>query len=161
MTKQELFNELSTGVMRIENLVASGKSSVRERDSLKNVLYSNVHTIMEALNGNTSGEIPADVHEKLNYLEEQVTAFDDALAEDDNQIRVLKYIMKQQGLDPDALVLEYEYENGLRERPEPDELVVDGEGIEPIADEAPAKNTKKKRTKASADSGGDEAGGGK
>lgn len=150
MTQRELADEIQQSLGRIKNLVSSGQSSVKERDSLKNLLYNHAQEILDVLNGNTGNGIPKEVEDELQYLREEAEAYGDALAADDQQIKIYKYIMKQQGLDPAALMLEYEYESGLRERPE----TVEAEVAEVV------KNTKKKRTKATADSGGDEAGGG-
>lgn len=42
MTRQELYNEVLTAHARVDSVSKSGKSSQKEREFLKNLLYANV-----------------------------------------------------------------------------------------------------------------------
>ena len=112
MTRQELYNEVLTAHARVNSVSKSGKSSQKEREFLKNLLYSNVQTILEALGGDTVvSEIdPAEAQE----LKEELEAAGDALAETDQKVKVLKFLMREHDLDPNALLAEYE-ENMAKE----------------------------------------------
>lgn len=106
MTKQELYNMVATKKSAIDSLDASGRNASKERDQLKNVLYSSIDVVLDALGGvETVKEIdPAEVQE----LREELEATEDALAETDNKVKVLKFLMKENGLDPNQLLAEYE-----------------------------------------------------
>ena len=106
MTRTELYDAAATAKSNIDSLAESGRSSVKEREQLKNMLYNNVDVILEALNGTqVVTEIdPAEVQE----LREELDAAEDALAGTDNTVKVLKFLMKENGLDPNKLLSEYE-----------------------------------------------------
>ena len=112
MTRQELYNEVLTAHARVNSVSKSGKSSQKEREFLKNLLYSNVQTILEALGGETVvSEIDPD---EVQELKEELEAAGDALAETDQKVKVLKFLMREHDLDPNALLAEYE-ENMAKE----------------------------------------------
>lgn len=106
MTRNELFDAASAAKTTIAIMTASGRSPYKERDQLKNLLYNNVDTILESLGGavETKEVDPAEVQE----LREELEAAEDALAETDNKVKVLKFLMKENGLDANKLLAEYE-----------------------------------------------------
>ena len=106
MTRTELYDAAATAKSNIDSLAESGRNSVKEREQLKNMLYNNGDVILEALNGTqVVTEIdPAEVQE----LREELDAAEDALAGTDNTVKVLKFLMKENGLDPNKLLSEYE-----------------------------------------------------
>ena len=106
MTRNELYSEISTAKTKVENMTNSGKSASKEREQLKNLLLTNVHTILEALNGET---VVCEIDpEEVQELKEELEAAEDALADTDQKIKVLKYLMRENGLDPNKLLAEYE-----------------------------------------------------
>lgn len=106
MTRQELYNEVLTAHARVNSVSKSGKSSQKEREFLKNLLYSNVQTILEALGGET---VVSEIDpEEVQELKEELEAAGDALAETDQKVKVLKFLMREHDLDPNALLAEYE-----------------------------------------------------
>ena len=112
MTRQELYNEVLTAHARVNSVSKSGKSSQKEREFLKNLLYSNVQTILEALGGET---VVSEIDpEEVQELKEELEAGGDALAETDQKVKVLKFLMREHDLDPNALLAEYE-ENMAKE----------------------------------------------
>ena len=112
MTRQELYNEVLTAHARANSVSKSGKSSQKEREFLKNLLYSNVQTILEALGGET---VVSEIDpEEVQELKEELEAAGDALAETDQKVKVLKFLMREHDLDPNALLAEYE-ENMAKE----------------------------------------------
>ena len=112
MTRQELYNEVLTAHARVNSVSKSGKSSQKEREFLKNLLYSNVQTILEALGGET---VVSEIDpEEVQELKEELEAAGDALAETDQKVKVLKFLMREHNLDPNALLAEYE-ENMAKE----------------------------------------------
>lgn len=112
MTRQELYNEVLTAHARVNSVSKSGKSSQKEREFLKNLLYSNVQTILEALGGET---VVSEIDpEEVQELKEELEAAGDALAETDQKVKVLKFLMREHDLDPNALLAEYE-ENMAKE----------------------------------------------
>ena len=112
MTRQELYNEVLTAHARVNSVSKSGKSSQKEREFLKNLLYSNVQTILEALGGDT---VVSEIDpEEVQELKEELEAAGDALAETDQKVKVLKFLMREHDLDPNALLAEYE-ENMAKE----------------------------------------------
>lgn len=106
MTRNELYNAVATAKTSIASMTASGRSPYKERDQLKNMLYNNVDVILESLGGvvETKEVDPAEVQE----LREELEAAEDALAETDNKVKVLKFLMKEHGLDANKLLAEYE-----------------------------------------------------
>lgn len=106
MTREELYSNVATSKNNIERMIASGTNSSKERELLKNALYNNVDIILDALKGETvEKEIdPAEVQE----LREELEAAEDALAGTDNTVKVLKFLMRENGLDPNKLLEEYE-----------------------------------------------------
>lgn len=112
MTRQELYNEVLTAHARVDSVSKSGKSPQKEREFLKNLLYSNVQTILEALGGET---VVSEIDpEEVQELKEELEAAGDALAETDQKVKVLKFLMREHDLDPNALLAEYE-ENMAKE----------------------------------------------
>lgn len=106
MTRIELYDAAATAKHSIDSMTKSGRNTAKERDQLKNMLYNNVDVILEALNGTqVVNEVdPAEVQE----LREELEAAEDALAGTDNKVKVLKFLMKENGLDPNKLLSEYE-----------------------------------------------------
>ena len=106
MTREELYSAVSGAKKTIANMTAGGRNSSKERDQLKNMLYNCTDVILEALGGKTVvNEVdPAEMQE----LKEELEAAEDALAETDQMVKVLKFLMRENGLDPNKLLAEYE-----------------------------------------------------
>lgn len=106
MTRIELYDAAATAKHSIDSLTASGRNTSKEREQLKNLLYNNIDVILEVLNGTqVVNEVdPAEVQE----LREELEAAEDALAGTDNKVKVLKFLMKENGLDANKLLSEYE-----------------------------------------------------
>lgn len=106
MTRIELYDAAATAKHSIDSLTASGRTTSKEREQLKNLLYNNIDVILEVLNGTqVVNEVdPAEVQE----LREELEAAEDALAGTDNKVKVLKFLMKENGLDANKLLSEYE-----------------------------------------------------
>lgn len=106
MTKSELYSEISVAAQQIETMSASGKNVSKERERFKNVLITYVPDILKYLEEETVvNEIdPAEVQD----LKDELEVAGDALAEADAKVKVLKFLMKENGLDPNKLLADYE-----------------------------------------------------
>lgn len=84
MTNQEMYNDIALAKQKLDNTVASGKPSAKERESLKNLLLNNVDGILGALQGGGASET------EFVELKEENDALNDALADADRRIAELK-----------------------------------------------------------------------
>ena len=89
MSVSEVKNQIELAKTAMENVVASGKPSVKERERLKNVLANHVDEILEALSGNADGAKVEELEAKVAGLEEENEALGDALAESDAKVKAL------------------------------------------------------------------------